>query len=1138
MRGSGMRSWGCRRGGLPIKGSVLAVLRAFTRRFASGASRPARRPRMGRVARARGTRDARHRRPADARSLVRYQGTQRVGLAPAESFLQFVRALPAGGWLAFGTVGGRPIVARYIASGNLDPVFGSGGVLPLDALPPQNAYPSFELDAAGRYVVGASGPACVVDPCVYRLLPDGSLDVTFKNAGTAALPPGNPGAKVQQILPLPGGGLLVAGQTTGGTGVLRLLADGTIDAAFGTNGITVFPARSVGFFGSPLSSPTGLRAASTAGYYLATSNYPSFFPYLRQPDLFRFDSSGDPDASFGTGGTLALLVDGTSFGEIEELPAGKFVGLLTVNTGGGSGNHVLFRFDGTGMLDAGFGVGGKADSGVLGFPLGTGPAPRFARVGARYLVPGALGTKIALARMNADGSPDLNFGTGGIISPGAYGRANAVAVGIGGEVLAIGSESPSVSATLHVDAGGAASSQRGAVALPLIDVVASTVVSTSGKLAAIGNAYVTGSGGAIAMLDASGVPIPGFGARGHVAAADLGLSGAEWAGGAFQTDGKLVVGGQLVADNVLVRLDSSGAPDTTFAGSGILQYQSNAGPTRTDAVAVQPDERVVAATTSQSGAFVAIHRWSSLGVPDAGFGVNGEADLAGTLPFLNISAIMFPGGGKMLVAGVAQTVEQLSVVRHAPALERRARSVVRQRWRRVRHRRHLHEQPGRGGPPSGRQRRPRRRRRLRRRRRAAHAGRTTLRDFRHGRREPLVTGTGRMSIVVTAAGDTLVAASDPDANRLMMRIMGDGRPDPALRCRTAPGVSLHGSAHRHVLRRPDHHRGNAALRRCGSAAARSGIYGRRSIAHSATTHFRSLLWQRLGSVCAAAPCRTLAKALAGTARGGEVFLLDSADFGAAIIVSSVSIVAPQNARPADFGRVRHSSPSRFPRLPERHRRIARPGGVGWRRWNPLQQWRQPSSGKHHCQRIFKQRRLQCLVPAGHASDDSRSRTARFSRVGTVFRSRTVAVTSACCSTTSGWRATRRASSSRRAAPRCAIPWLRVRAGHRHRVAGAGGVPLTATLDRVTISGVVMGSSLAAATRRSPSCAIRRSQTIPIEALLVGCCAPASAIWVDGNRITRNGTGVEISAGAVYSRGNNTVEANGVDGAPTATYSPK
>src|SRR5690349_9169479 len=51
-----------------------------------------------------------------------------------------------------------------------------------------------------------------------------------------------------------------------------------------------------------------------------------------------------------------------------------------------------------------------------------------------------------------------------------------------------------------------------------------------------------------------------------------------------------------------------------------------------------------------------------------------------------------------------------------------------------------------------------------------------------------------------------------------------------------------------------------------------------------------------GSTCAvSAPCRTLAKALARTAAGGEIYVLDSADYGSATITKAVAIVAEDGA---------------------------------------------------------------------------------------------------------------------------------------------------------------------------------------------------------------------------------------------------
>ena len=292
-----------------------------------------------------------------------------------------------------------------------------------------------------------------------------------------------------------------------------------------------------------------------------------------------------------------------------------------------------------------------------------------------------------------------------------------------------------------------------------------------------------------------------------------------------------------------------------------------------------------------------------------------------------------------------------------------------------------------------------------------------------------------------------------------------------------------------------------------------------------------------GSCGAAAPCRTLAKALAGTARGGEVLLLDSADFGAAIVVSSVSIFAPQNARPtvsADAGFIALSI-SAMQGDTVVLRGLAVSGGNVGIAFN--------SGGSLH---------LENTIVRGYSSN---------SGANVWFQPPTSARLSIKDSTIqSGWYGIQvtngggdvgvlldnvRLEGNEEGLVVTAGGTASVRnsvvagpGGIGIRVAGAGGVPLTATLDRVTISGVADGLIVGGS---DPAIAFARNSSFAnnsYRGLLVGCCAPASAIWIDGNRITRNGTGIELSAGTVYSRGNNTIEANGVDGAPTATYSPK
>jgi uncharacterized delta-60 repeat protein len=1050
--------------------------------------------------------------------------------------------VPIGGWLALGSVGGRNVMARYLASGGLDLAFGNRGVLELASLPPQISPTVFELDSAGRWLIGAKGAGCASHPCVFRLHPDGTLDATFHNGGTAPPPPGNAGAEVGRILPLAGGGMIVAGPTSsGGTGMLRMMPDGAVDAAFGSNGITEFPARSL-VFGLPSDSGAlSIRAASAGGLYLAKVNYARDFPYVEQPDLHRTDVDGHPDPAFGSAGTVQLNVSGTSFGEIEELPGGRFVGLGTTSTGGGgSGNNFLFQFDATGTLDGAFGIGGKADAGVRGEggPR-IGSSPRFARSGSKYLVPGALSGDLALARLNADGSPDPSFGTSGIVvaglTAGAQMSSMAVATGVGGEILAVGNAtSPPTEVTLHVDAGGSATSQYRAVAMPFIDAVASMatvtrlVVSNGGKVGLIGNSAGAPGDGAVAVLDASGNPLPAFGAGGHVLASDLGMLGTVWTDGVFQTDEKLVIAGYNGASNRLMRLGLDGTPDPTFAGTGVLQYMSAGGTARSAAVAVQSDGKIVTAALGPSSA--AIQRFSALGAPDAGFGVGGESDVAGPFPFASIAAVMISPGGNILVAGGADfglaakwfVLRMLSngqpdvsygsggfvyVTPGGPLDTATIAAAMRPDGSVVL-----------GGSVDATATLAR----------LTPAGQLDATFGAAGVQPLFPNGSNAMSITVSDAGDTLVAAQEASRNWLAMRLLSGGSPDPVF------GFELLGTA-------PDTDALQLATRGTRIAVAGTtqhvGVDARVLVKAYTVASSPPALPQRsfvasygtdAGPCSVAAPCRTLARALKNTARGGEVLLLDSADFGSATILTSVSVVAPQNARPAVAAAtgLEALTVSATPSDTIVLRGLAVAGQIVVNGGGSLHLENLTVHGLNSGPGVW----FRPVAPARISIKDSTIRSSSYgiaivngSDVGALLDN------------------VRLEGNTRglyvKAGGNVAVRNTLV-AGSSYsgiELAGGGGMPLTATLDRVSVVESNVGLTVIAT---DPVQAFARNSTFANNGTfgIRNCCLP-SAVWLDGNRITHNGAGLD-GGGAINSRGNNTIEANGTDGAPTGTYGAK
>jgi hypothetical protein len=96
-------------------------------------------------------------------------------------------------------------------------------------------------------------------------------------------------------------------------------------------------------------------------------------------------------------------------------------------------------------------------------------------------------------------------------------------------------------------------------------------------------------------------------------------------------------------------------------------------------------------------------------------------------------------------------------------------------------------------------------------------------------------------------------------------------------------------------------------------------------------------------------------------------------------------------------------------------------------------------------------------------------------------------------------------------------------------------PLNLTVDRTLIRGMpwggieTLGSGALGAT-------IRKSTIVKNGA---GVVAGAGIVRLDGNVIGGNGGGISSSApGTIVSRGNNTIEGNGTDGAPGGSYAGK
>ncbi|HET9693450.1 MAG TPA: hypothetical protein VFP48_03625, partial [Steroidobacteraceae bacterium] len=125
------------------------------------------------------------------------------------------------------------MVVRFLANGTLDATFGTGGEFRLTT-PQVSGSTRLASAPGGGYRVLANvatdaGPRC----SIVGLTSNGTQDTTFGDGGVLPAPAGTPGPTYcNTFAVLPGGVMLVAGNAAPGGYVARILADGAVDPTF------------------------------------------------------------------------------------------------------------------------------------------------------------------------------------------------------------------------------------------------------------------------------------------------------------------------------------------------------------------------------------------------------------------------------------------------------------------------------------------------------------------------------------------------------------------------------------------------------------------------------------------------------------------------------------------------------------------------------------------------------------------------------------------------------------------------------------------------------------------------------------------------------------------------------------------
>ncbi|MFO1486771.1 MAG: choice-of-anchor D domain-containing protein [Verrucomicrobiaceae bacterium] len=410
-----------------------------------------------------------------------------------------VLVLPDGDLMIACTGGGDFAALRLNADGSVDTAFGTAGVARVDVGAADTCHAIARRSDGSLFLSGESAGkfACVA------LQSNGTLLTSFGGGSlTTDVQAGADAARA--VIVQTDGRVLLAGVATDGGGVemvgsCRYNANGTLDQTFG--GVGPGPMLQAGQWPVPMGSSAQSVLVQPDGKIVTAGNYgdaglPNGFDFA----LSRHLPDGALDTSFGSGGTLITHVSGASDvgNDVVLQPDGKIVAVGQSGSLGTSTMATVVRYTSSGALDATFGTGG-----IVAMNHGAGVNGVLMEVvldaAGRIVTVGRIGTQGCVLRFLSDGSLDTSFGSAGISSPiPSSWVVNGLVIQPDGKIVITGNTSSGGNGFIaRVDATGANDANFGTGGVVQIDngvteSFSDLAVDASGRIVAGG--YSGGSG--------------------------------------------------------------------------------------------------------------------------------------------------------------------------------------------------------------------------------------------------------------------------------------------------------------------------------------------------------------------------------------------------------------------------------------------------------------------------------------------------------------------------------------------------------------------------------------------------------------------------------------------------------------------
>ena len=574
----------------------------------------------------------------------------------------------------------------FAAPGDLDPTFGMVGfkiAQNIDGL--DRSHEIIRQPDGKILLVGNRNEESGSAITLMRFNADGSLDTTFDGDGIVLGENGQANAAVLQT----DGKIVVTGKTANLQGtfftVLRFNADGSPDASFANNGkfidnsLITGKAVAIQTDGKIVVAGTEITVGSN-DFAVVRLNSNGTFDTTFDGDSKVRTAVGDPQINSGDDvvTSLALQTDGKILvgGYSLFAATARDFSIVRYNPNGSLDSS----FDGDGILHTPFADAAQDESLES---LAIDADGKIVAVG--YAVTNSGEESFALARYNADGSPDVSFDGDGKkvfkIRPNTFERLTDVEILADGKILAVGSSGYSTVdfAVLRFKADGSLDTSFGLggyvftrTSEQFDSFLESAAIAPNGDI--FGGGYAETAPGrtsfAFAKYNSEGIPAAEFGTFGYVTTrfSDDPAQSYLATSTKIQTDGKILVGGNSFAgetfQGIVARYETNGSLDRSFGNqSGFINFNiSGTNFNILSRIALQPDGKILAVGTYIGDADLGIYlyRLNSNGTFDTTFGSDGLVRI-GVLDggAIGTDVYVLPNGKILIAGGTANLFTQV-----------------------------------------------------------------------------------------------------------------------------------------------------------------------------------------------------------------------------------------------------------------------------------------------------------------------------------------------------------------------------------------------------------------------------------------------------------------------------------------------